>query len=108
MIPFCYYLGSTTDIDDPVLTQILQQKLSISGNDIMKTLADKWMEKGMQEGIQEGKQEAERKIVMNLLTLKFNNIDESTIKKVETAPSEQLIQWSERILFATTLDEVFK
>jgi hypothetical protein len=61
---------------------------------------------GRQEGRQQGRQEGEAAILLRLITLKFGSPSEAVRQQVQSADSETLLQWSERILTAQTIDEV--
>ena len=64
------------------------------------------IEKGMQQGRQEGRQEGEAQLFSRLLALKFGPIPEDKQRLIESADSQKLRQWSERILTAQSMDEV--
>ena len=59
-------------------------------------------------GRQEGRQEGEAAIVLRLLTLKFGAPSDAVRQRIESADADTLLQWSERILTAQTLDEVLR
>ena len=61
---------------------------------------------GKQEGLQIGKQEGEAQILKRLLTRKFGELPEEKRRMVETADSDTLLKWSERVLTADSLEEV--
>ena len=61
---------------------------------------------GKQEGLQIGKQEGEAQILKRQLTRKFGELSEEKRRMVETADSETLLKWSERVLTADSLEEV--
>ncbi len=60
------------------------------------------LKKGMQQGMQKG----EAQLFSRLLALKFGPIPEDKQRLIESAGSQQLRQWSERILTAQSMDEV--
>ncbi len=62
---------------------------------------------GMQKGMQKGMQEGEIGILLRLMRLKFGELDTTTIARVQLAGAEQLRSWSERILSAKTVEEIF-
>jgi len=63
---------------------------------------------GKQEGLQIGKQEGEAQILKRLLTRKFGELPEEKRRMVETADSDTLLKWSERVLTADSLEEVLQ
>jgi len=54
----------------------------------------------------EGKQEEAAEILLRLLNRKFGEIPKDKHRKIESADSETLLKWSERVLTANSLDEV--
>ena len=73
---------------------------------------DGWFEdgwkKGLQEGRQEGRQEGEAVLFLRLVEKKFGVVSEDFRAKIESARSEQLLEWTDRILTARRLDQVFE
>ena len=78
----------------------------------MTTFVERYKNEGRQEGRQEGKQEGKQEeaveILLRLLYRKFGEIPEDKRRKIESADSDTLLKWSERVLTANNLDEVFK
>jgi hypothetical protein len=70
--------------------------------DIMSGFAERFIEQGVQQGVQQG----EARILLRQLSARFGVLPPETRRKVETADADTLLQWSERILSAQTLDEV--
>jgi hypothetical protein len=75
---------------------------------IMSAFAERFREEGMQQGMQQGMQKGEAKLFSRLLYLKFGQIPEDKQRLIESADSQKLMQWSERILTAQRLDEVWQ
>jgi len=85
-------------------------------NDIMEAdsmLAERiegWFEeatrKGMQQGMQQGMQAGEARLLARLLTRRFGPLPAWVEAKLSQARAEDLERWSDRVLTATTLDEV--
>ncbi|MDX8378004.1 MAG: Rpn family recombination-promoting nuclease/putative transposase [Mariprofundales bacterium] len=66
------------------------------------------MQKGMQKGMQEGRQEGRTSLFLRQLRLKFGTaVNSSIIQRVEQADATELEVWSERILSANSLEDVF-
>jgi hypothetical protein len=68
----------------------------------MTGFAERFIQQGMQQGMQQG----EAKMLIHLLVRRFGELPEETLRKIETADAGTLLQWSERVLSAQTLDEV--
>ena len=65
------------------------------------------LQEGSRIGRQEGRQEGEATVLLRLIELKFGRRDAAVRKRVETADADTLLRWSERILTAARLDELF-
>ncbi len=63
-------------------------------------------EEGRQEGRQEGLQRGEARILTAQLRLRFGEMPAAVHQRIETADADTLLRWSERVLTATTLDEI--
>lgn len=79
---------------------------------IMPTVAEKWISeaeaRGRVEGRVEGRVGGIRQLVRNLLRLKFGPLDSETEARIEAERLEPVLErWSERMLTARTLAEVF-
>lgn len=61
---------------------------------------------GRLEGRQEGIQEGEATLLLRQIQLKFGPPDSAVRQRIQTADADTLLRWSERILTATTLDEI--
>ncbi len=58
-------------------------------------------------GRAEGKAEGERLVLVRQLMLKFGELSDADRERLANASEEQLLGWSERVLTATSLDELF-
>jgi len=65
------------------------------------------LDQGREEGRKEGRKEGEATVLLRLIELKFGPPDAAMRKRVESADAETLLRWSERILTAASLDELF-
>lgn len=72
---------------------------------------DRWYrqaeEKGLQEGLQKGLQKGEARMLLRLLGLKFGPLAPEVEERVLSADKERLEEWSERVLTAERLQDVF-
>jgi len=62
---------------------------------------------GRQEGRAEGRQEGERAVLLRLLQRRFGSLSDDDQKRLAEADNHQLLLWSERILDAKTLHDIF-
>lgn len=68
---------------------------------------DRWNREIREEGLQEGLQKGEARIVLRLLRLKFGPLEPEIEDRVRTADPDHLLDWSDRILTARSLRDVF-
>jgi flagellar biosynthesis/type III secretory pathway protein FliH len=74
-----------------------------------------WREQGLAEGRREGREEGreegrlrgEAGLLLRLLSCKFGELPEGLVQRVNRAGCDDLCLWSQRMLEATTLAEVF-
>lgn len=55
---------------------------------------------------EEGQQRGEARILAALLRLRFGDLSDPVHQRIETADADTLLHWSERVLTASTLDEI--
>ena len=63
--------------------------------------------KGRLEGRVEGRVEGQAAMLRRLLTLRFGPLPERVEQRLVSADSDTLMRWAERLVSATTVDEVF-
>jgi len=116
-----YILDQTKTADPEKLLKTLEEGLAQSeGNNIMATVVDYlteqhkgvWLqagiERGIERGIEQGVVQGECRVLVKLLTHRFGNIPDRYLQKIHAADSETLLEWSERVLEAATLESIFK
>ena len=65
------------------------------------------VQQGIQQGMQQGRREGEAAVVLRQLERKFGaGVTPAHRERVRTADADTLLEWSERILTAETIDEV--
>ena len=65
------------------------------------------MERGLRKGEQEGLQEGALQLLTRLLEKKIGGLHPDLVVKLNQADEEQIFQWSELILTADTLGDIF-
>ena len=73
----------------------------------MAGLTERLLNEGRQEGMQQGMQQGELNILLRMLVRRFGPLDAATRQCLQQATSEELERWSDNILDANTLEEVF-
>ncbi len=69
----------------------------------VKEWTHEWEAKGVQKGMQKGK----AGILLRQMRLKFGEMDAAMLEKIESADTEKLGSWSERILSANAVEDIF-
>ena len=62
---------------------------------------------GMKQDLEQGREEGETVMLHKLLEIKFDSLPKNIDQRLQAAGSEELLYWSERILSADTLLEIF-
>ena len=102
MFTLLYYLAEGTGrVDKTTLAAALDR--AVPGGDTMKSFLKKYFDQGRKEGRQEG----ELRVLLRLLRRRFGDLPGWAEERLRQASSAMLETWSERILTASTLDEVF-
>jgi len=68
---------------------------------------DRWNRKIRDEGRQKGRQEGEAGMLLRLLRLKFGPLTPEVEERVRSTDADRLLEWSERVLTAERLQDVF-
>ena len=64
------------------------------------------IKEGIKKGIKKGRQEGEVAILVRQAERKYGALSNAHRQKIAEADADTLLRWSERILWAATLDEV--
>lgn len=91
-----YYVQGTQRVDEHDARLLLQQ--TATGDPIMQTFIDRYIEQGQQQG--------EAKVVLHLIERKFGPPSAAVRQRIVEADADTLLDWSERILTAESLDAV--
>ena len=94
----------------PDFTQLHEIKtiLAERNDQWTKTWEQNGIEKGIEQGIEKGRQQGEATILLRLLTKKFGFLSPETTLKVKQADSKTLLNWSDNILSAETIEDVLQ
>ncbi|MDP2751022.1 MAG: DUF4351 domain-containing protein [Rhodocyclaceae bacterium] len=64
--------------------------------------------KGMQRGMQQGMQQGETAVLGRQMTRRFGTLDDATQIYLRNATLEQIEKWTDNILDAVTIQDVFR
>ena len=66
------------------------------------------IEKGIEKGIEQGIEQGEALLLQRLLVRRFGPLPSDLVAHIGAATTGQLERWSDRVLDAASLDEVFR
>jgi len=98
------FVDEYADLSEPELERYRAEFVDSSqtGEKVMGLL-----EYTQNKGIQQGMQKGEANMLLRQMKTKFGNLADVTEARIELADAEQLLKWSENILTAKTVDDVF-
>jgi predicted transposase/invertase (TIGR01784 family) len=100
--------GRMPGVEIPQINDLQEVKAMLAERVIEWT--EQWKQEGLQQGIQQGMQQGmqqgEARILLRLLARRFGELPEDKRRQIESADTETLLEWSERVLTANSLDEV--
>ncbi|MBX3248526.1 MAG: DUF4351 domain-containing protein [Myxococcales bacterium] len=99
-----YLASALRDDDRSLLDDTLAQLSPPSQEHSMRTIADAYRA----EGREEGRHQQAACVLLKLLSLKFGPLDESTTARVSAASLEELDRFTERVLLASSVDDVLR
>ncbi len=114
--PVLLYIVRQFEIDERVFWAALADSRPARQEELKMTLAQEWIrqgkaqgrEEGRAAGRQEGLQQGEATVLLRLLSLKFGPLSAADRARVEQADAETLLLWSERVLVAERLAQVWE
>ena len=68
---------------------------------------DRWNRELREKSLQEGAREGEARVLLRQLQLKFGDVAPGIAERMRAADSDQLLAWSERVLTAESIADVF-
>jgi len=95
-----YYVQGTGRVEERDVRALLEQ--NPTGDPIMQTFIDRYIEQGRQAGRREG----EAAMLLRQIDRKFGPPSETVRARAGSADPETLLRWSDRILTAESLDAV--
>ncbi len=106
---YCYLLA-TANADPDALRKALENTLPDTLEAAMTNNLEKLLQRseqhGRAEGQAEGRAEGQAALLLRLLDRRFGTLPESAIARVRAGTETDLETWAERVLTASTLDEV--
>ena len=111
MVLFRYLAKALDESAWPTVRRTAHGILQENEETFMATMAERWLREGREQGVQQGREEGleqgQRALLIELLETKFGKLDEQVLRRLEAADALARKRYAQRILTATTLDEVF-
>ena len=73
----------------------------------MRSIAQQWIDEGIEKGIEKGIPRGVRVTLRKQLRLRFPTVSEAALAQLDEADLPTLERWSERVLTASSVDDVF-
>ncbi|HSS00785.1 MAG TPA: Rpn family recombination-promoting nuclease/putative transposase [Kofleriaceae bacterium] len=98
-----YILLVNDHVEPETLQAFLERVAGPEARDAVMTAGEKLIQQGEERGFQQG----ERALLLKLLRKRFGSqVDDATERHLETASTEQIAIWAERVLSVATLTEL--
>lgn len=68
---------------------------------------ERGLQEGLQKGLREGMRRGQADLLRDLLQHRFGELGKATLRRLERASADQLLQWSRAVLTAASLEDVF-
>jgi hypothetical protein len=101
-----FYALAVTDVDPATLAATFTRLLHRPEDTIMSTL-ERTYQKGRTEGHREGLSHGKAESLLRLLRRRFGPIPDGVAERLASATSQDLDRWTDRVLDASTLAELF-
>jgi flagellar biosynthesis/type III secretory pathway protein FliH len=89
----------------PKVNDLKELKMSLAER--FDEWAKEYEQKGIEKGIEKGIVKGEALVLQRQLVRRFGALSSEVVSQISTATSDQLETWCDRVLDATSLDEVF-
>lgn len=108
------YIDMYGDLDDNERQEYAERYLKEGGQmaGYFQTMREEatrqGVQRGVQQGMQQGMQRGQQEILARQLRRRFGDLDAATQSRLEQATPAELALWADRILDATSLEDVFR
>ena len=116
-----YILMANRSLDPAALAAAMKSQIGEEAQKLVKTVGERLIERGERKGLAKGRQEGReegrqkgleeglaylRNALLRLLYQRFGQVSERARKRIAAAPADQLARWAERVLVASSVQEV--
>ncbi|MBT8421340.1 MAG: Rpn family recombination-promoting nuclease/putative transposase [Gammaproteobacteria bacterium] len=107
LFPIVFYLVQTYVYDEQMLRGIIREVRPEEEERMMSQFAQDIRKTARQEALIEGEVKGEAKLLLGLLSHRFQSLPNEVSKRVHSANPNDIETWARRVLDAKSLDEVF-
>lgn len=103
-------LSGLRDLESVLKQEVKHMPITVDirQNLFFKEAFEEGLQEGRSKGIEEGITQGEAQILLRLLQRRFGDIPPQFVTRIQSADNDTLLRWSERILSAQTLEDVFQ
>ena len=91
----------------PLLGARIEEVIMTAGEKLVEEGRQRGLAQGIQQGVQQGVQQGEAALLLRLVRGRFGAVSPEVEARVQVASSEQLERWSDRLLTARDLADLF-
>jgi predicted transposase/invertase (TIGR01784 family) len=103
-----YILEVSENVSAEALQDLLEREVGTETKDAIVPTGPQLIEQGRQEGRLEGRREGGQQLLMRLMRLRFGrDVDADVERRIVAGTFEDIETWSERVLAAATLADIF-
>jgi predicted transposase YdaD len=102
------YLFKVTDPEPSSIIEVLETRVGTRAVEAFMTYAERLIQQGEAKGRADGEAKGRAEILRKQMTLKFGPLSSETEKRISSAAIADLDRWSERVLSAQRIEEIFR
>jgi hypothetical protein len=102
-----YILAEPNEVEAAVLREVLKEIVPGQETRVMSIAAEQWKAEGIQIGKAKGIEAGKADLLLRQMRRRFGTLPEAAHARVLCASEDQLNEWAETLLDASTLDAVF-
>jgi hypothetical protein len=102
-----YTLRERPGLDPASFVERVREVAGPPAGEVVMSTFQQWMDKSRAEGMAEGSRKTLQQTLERLLRIKFKRLPRAVLARLAAASAAELEAWTERVLFAERLDDVF-
>jgi hypothetical protein len=102
-----YTLSRRSNLDVAALAAVVAEAAGRTAGDVVMSTAQELINEGLQQGVQQGVRQEREQTLLRQLRVKFGRLPGDVARRLAAASLEDLGRWTEQILVAERLEDVF-